>query len=88
MKENVLEVGREWPLASGDPLQSVVHAEGVDHGFGGQHAGFAGALVVGDVSPDVRRAGHPAGRGHARVRGEIQRMLIVQRAWRRNFADR
>ncbi len=78
MKEDVLEVGGERALATGNALQSVVHTEGVDHGFGSQHAGFAGALVVGNASPDVGCAGQPASRGQSRVGGEIQRMLIVE----------
>ena len=41
-------------------------------------AGTKLLLVVGDMSPDVHRAGHSRSRGQARVGREIQPMLIVQ----------
>ncbi len=78
VEEDVLEVGRERALPAGDPLQGVVHTDGIDHRFGGEDSGFASALVVGNVSPKIQGTGHSGSRGHARVGGEIQRMLIVQ----------
>ena len=66
------------PLAPRNAFEGIIDADGVDHGFRGQHASLARPLVVSDMPPDICRSSHSAGSSQARIGGKIQRVLIVQ----------
>ena len=59
VKEDILEVRRNWPFASRGELHCIVNPDSIDHRFCRQHTGFSRALIMGQMPPDIHSSGHP-----------------------------
>ena len=70
--------GGKRAFAATDAFQRIVHADGIDDGLSGQHAGFARAFVMRPAAPQISRARKPDRSSNSGVGEKVQRMLIVQ----------